>query len=495
MASKIRTCSANLVALLLIYLCCARLAGVLVAHAQSDPALDGPVAALWSDGERLWIGRGTTLIEAEVTLTDVQALRVIDIGRHELRDIAGSAGFVLVLTEDGTTTLNRAGEVIAFTPGGGQQLTVAGDRVYVAALQGGVRVLRLEPDGRLTRLGTISTLGPALSVSPVDANRIWVAEGDSGVRLYDVSAPNVPQVLLWMSDRVPATAVYARADQLLIGHGSDVSILDATDPVSPRLLSVINIDDVTDPPASAPISDLVAVGSRVFAGRADRVSGEAGVVELEITRAGEARTVARLGRGERLALLGDNLFSGSAVAGLRRYTIGRGIPMLIAAWEAAPASDHCAAQTPLDPSPPDLGETGASPVTLSWRAPCAAGFTLMVNGTPVALPAPPAGAETHTYTFTPPAGTIIWQVTVFDDAGAQVTGPVWRFEANPPVWLATPPSVPVSEMVFTPPLLDLNSPLTVILVTCLALCAGLAVIISTAWALGVRVQRRAVRRL
>jgi hypothetical protein len=476
----------------------ARLVGAPAAHAQGDPALDGPVTALWSDGERLWVGQGTALIEAEVTLTGVQALRVIDIGRHELRDIVGSAGFVLVLTEDGTATLNRAGEVVDFASGGGQRLAVAGDRVYVAALQGGVRVLRLGPDGHLTRLGTVSTLGPALSVSTVDANRIWVAEGDSGVRLYDMSAPEAPQVLLWISDRVPASTVYVRADQLLIGHNTEVSILDVTDPLSPRLVNVISIDSVADNPSGAPITDVVGVGSRVFAGRTDRASGGPDVLELEITRAGEARVVARLsssGGGERLALLGDNLFSGSAVAGLRRYTIGRGMPMLVAAWEAAPASDRCAAQAPLDPSPPDLGETGASPVRLSWRAPCAAGFTLMINGTPVVLPAPPTGAETHTYTFAPPAGIIIWQVMVFDDAGAQVAGPVWRFEANPPVWLATPPSVPVSEMVFTSPLLDLNSPLTVILVTCLALCAGLAVIMGAAWALGVRAQRRAIRRL
>jgi hypothetical protein len=495
MASRTRTQTAILFALLLIHVCGMALASTPAARAQGDLTLDGPIAALWSDGERLWIGRGTTLIEAEVTLTGVRALRIIEIGRHELRDIAGSAGFVLALTEDGTATLNRAGEVVAFAPGGGQRLTVAGDRVYVAALQGGVRVLHLGPDGHLTRLGIISTLGPALSVSPVDTNQIWVAEGDSGVRLYDVSAPDAPRVLLWISDRVPATAVYVKADQLLIGHGGDVSILDAADSASPRLVGVISIDGVADGPSSAPITDLVAVGSRVFAGRTDRVSGGAEVVELEITSTGEARTAARLGSGERLALLGDNLFSGSAVAGLRRYTIGRGVPMLIAAWEAAPASDRCTAQAPLDPSPPDLGETGASPVTLSWRAPCAAGFTLMVNGTSMVLPTPPAGAETHTYTFTPPAGTVIWQVTVYDDAGTQVTGPVWRFEANPPIWLATPPSVPVSEMVFTSPLLDLNSPFAVMLVTCLALCAGLAVIIGAAWALGVRAQRRAIHRL
>jgi hypothetical protein len=61
-----------------------------------------------------------------------------------------------------------------------------------------------------------------------------------------------------------------------------------------------------------------------------------------------------------------------------------------------------------------------------------------------------------------------------------------------PGWLVTPAPLTRANLLYRPPLIDLdaNSPAELLVTTCGALCAGLLVISGAAYWLGLQVQRR-----
>jgi hypothetical protein len=137
-------------------------------------------------------------------------------------------------------------------------------------------------------------------------------------------------------------------------------------------------------------------------------------------------------------------------------------------------------------------------VTLRWMAWCADGYEVLIDNTLVATL-----AESHLQVTAQP-GVIQWQVIVLQDNGTRGDGPLWRFTVDSGEWLATPYPLPDSTRLYipeaTPQLssivrLDLGSPSTAIPLTCGATCGGLLLILSAAWMLGLRAQRRAESRL
>jgi hypothetical protein len=432
----------------------------------------------------------------------VQIQRAFDLKRHDLRDITTSGATLLVLTEDGLSTLGADGQVIDFVRGGGQQIAVSGGRVYVAARDMGARILQIDPAGHLTLLGAVPTLGPALQVAADTPNQVWVAEGNSGVRLYDTTNPRAVVLRQWIGDRIPAAIVRLYNNRLFIGHGGSLSIFDTGAP--PRLLSTTSIDSPNQD-SHASVADLLVLDSRVFVGRTDPQSTGADLVVLDIAAQGESHVLARIGTqgaGEHLALRGDDLFIGSARGGLARIYVGHGDPVPVASWGiTASAATACSVSAPLAPQPPDLSTVFASPVVLSWHSGCAAAHELRINGKPVTAQGvienagidPVTGADVYRYAFTPPPGAFVtWQVTAIDAAGNRAESPLWRFEAVTPGWLVTPAPLTRANLLYRPPLIDLdaNSPAELLVTTCGALCAGLLVISGAAYWLGLQVQRR-----
>ena len=59
-----------------------------VAYTQVSDPIRGPITALYQEGDHLFIGQQATLIEAQITDTDVRVIRTLKLNRHEIRAFA-----------------------------------------------------------------------------------------------------------------------------------------------------------------------------------------------------------------------------------------------------------------------------------------------------------------------------------------------------------------------------------------------------------------------
>lgn len=457
------------------------------ARAQADANLRGPVTALYLEGSHLWIGQGPVLVEATITADSVYPVAALDVGRHDIRAIASWRTITFVLSEDGLTTLDAQRRVLDYAEGGGQRLLVQNGRVFVAALDAGVRLLKFDASGKLTRLGLVRTLGPANDLAAQGGNRLWVAEGTAGIRLYDTRNPQTPEVLASLDSLTPATLLRNDGSRLYAGHGNRLTVLDVGNVQSPLALGTLTLDG-----RDARIADLLIRGSRAYIGRLD--AGGADVVSVDVSNGTAIRPVAAFGSdggGERLALYDSDLLIGSGRFGLRRVRFGNATPVLVADWEPLARSAPCSLAMPTDPQPANLGTVPGGPVTLRWKIGCEpSAIQVQINGTPV------APLDGFSYRFVPHTALTTWQVTVLDSAGRRLDGPRWTFESSTDGWLATPARSPRSDLLYTPPsiLFDTRAPGFIGLVVCAALGAGLSILAGAAWLVGSFAQRRRVPR-
>ena len=169
-----------------------------------------------------------------------------DLHRGAILDLALSGSTILALTEQGLLSLSMLIEsgptVISFAPGGGQALDVRGDLAVIAAREAGLRAVLLTPDGALTPLAELpleagnAALADALDVaiSP-DSTRAYVAAGESGVLVVDLSDPGVPRLLGTLSSVAPVEAVTVVGS--LVAVASQGRVL-AVDPASGDVIGV-----------------------------------------------------------------------------------------------------------------------------------------------------------------------------------------------------------------------------------------------------------------
>ncbi|GEM_PF-1045211 len=459
--------------------------GVPAVHAQGDASLQGPVTALYLEGNRLWIGQGSMLVEAIIAADNVYPVAALNVGRHDIRAITTWFGITFVLSEDGLTTLDGQRKVLDYAQGGGQRMVVQDGRVFVAALHAGVRILKVDTSGRLTRLGILSTSGPANDLAVQGAHDLWVAEGTAGLRRYDTRSLETPEVLASLGGLAPATLVRSNGARLYVGYANRLTVLDTSDVQTPLVLGSIALDE-----PDARIADLLIQGSRVYLGRLG--TGGADILSVDLSDLAAIRPLAAFGSdgaGERLALFGDDLLVGSGRFGLRRVRFGGVSPVQIAAWGPVAQSALCL-PVPADPQPPNLSTVPDGPVTLRWAMGCdPAAIQVQVNGTPV------APLDSSSYRFVPHTALTTWQVTVLDAAGRRIDGPRWTFESAADGWLATPVHPPNGNLLYTSPaiFIDTHSPGFAGLLLCGALGIGLSVMIGTVWLLGSLTQRRSSR--
>ncbi len=457
-----------------------------VAYTQVSDPIRGPITALYQEGDHLFIGQQATLIEAQITDTDVRVIRTLKLNRHEIRAFAVNQNVALVLSEDGLTTLDANLNILDFVQGGGQRLAVSGDRVYVAALEAGVRVLRLGTSGKLEKLGALTTIGPAADVAAEVNGLLWVAESVQGVRLYDTRNLTTPIALSWLRDLAPATVVRVSGPRLYVGYGNHIALVDTINLKGPKLLSALALDD-----KQATVGDMAIQGSHLYIGRLNKAGPDMVSFDVSNPKAALAESsVGNNGAGERLALSANNLFIGSVQVGLQRISLGADRPSLVATWEAT-NKDDCTIKPPGDPQPPNLGEAPHSAVTLKWSTTChPVSYEVRINGQ--------VAGTTHdpSYSFTPQGGLISWQVTAIDGSGSRAAGPTWHFEVTDDGWLTAPAAPPNASPVYAPPLVlvDSRSPAAIIATTCAAIIVGLLLIVGAAWFFGSRAEERTLRK-
>ncbi len=448
---------------------------------QPSP-LNGSVSALVVDADRLLIGQNSRLTITTITPNDLSTLKTIDLQKGAIRAIASSKTGTLILTEQGLTALDSAYNVMDFAAGGGQHMAIKGNRVYVAALQAGVRVYVFE-GGKLKLLGHIETKTAAENVAAEGANWLWVAEGEQGIRLYDLTDPARASVLFWSANLQPARLVRVNGTRLYLGYANRVAVLDTINIKAPRLLGEFALGSDT-----AFVSDLSLTRSDLLVGLIDQ--GGADVLRLDISNPKAIREIGRsgsTGSGDHLAVHSDDLFIGSERGGLRRFGLTGSALTPIIAWNAVPDAAPCTDLTPLDPQPANLSEiqSGAA-VTLHWNTACPAErYEVRFNGQRLAT------VDKPEYILKSTTASVAWQIVAM--SGSQsAEGARWSFDIEGGGLLAEPQTPRAETILYKParPVIILQSPAAVLIATCAALLIGLFVIVVGAAMIGAWFEKR-----
>jgi len=201
-----------------------------------------------------------------------QHLSVADDGRVYVTNRTNSisrASFIAVIDGSDPTNLRELGSIV--TDDNVEGSTVAGDRLWVAAHDGGLIAFARGEGAELTELGRLTDLsnpwtvrvdGPVAYVADgagglavvdasdpaamsviarldvggavkdleLDGDRLWLAAGTAGVAVVDVSTPSAP-VLLDQADTPGSTLAVARGDGFVVGSDwNDLRVFDSTDP-------------------------------------------------------------------------------------------------------------------------------------------------------------------------------------------------------------------------------------------------------------------------
>lgn len=184
----------------------------------------------------LLMGEGASLVHLSTgRIPDVLARA--DLGYGSILDLAESSGHILALTESGLLSLPMpAGAIPApvhIAPGGGQTLAVKDDLVTIAAREAGVRVVRVSPDGLLSPLALLpltparGETAPALDIVMAgDSPRAYVAAGEAGVYVVDLTTPEAPQVLGSFPAIAPADSVTIVGALLVVASEGRVVAVD-----------------------------------------------------------------------------------------------------------------------------------------------------------------------------------------------------------------------------------------------------------------------------
>lgn len=454
---------------------------------QAAPSLAAGVTALASEGTRLFIGQESTLTEAAITSNGATPIRALDLGRGAIRAIQTIPGGLLILSEDGLTLFDSTRfTALDYAAGGGQRLTTSGNRVYVAALGAGLRIYE-QNAGKLTKLAQFPTGGAAEDVSSAPDNRVWVAERDQGVRLYDLRNPLQPVVLLWSRDLQPARRVLYSNNRLILGYGGQIALINVANVSSPRLIKAVSLGS-----QSAVAGSLTLTGERLYVGRTDQTGAD--VIVYEMGALGSLTEVARYGdsgAGDHLSVSGAALWIGSERDGLRQLRIAGNALESVAHYPANPEAFVCDNQTPVNPIPANFSLLPArDSVTLRWAAECpASAYLVRISGQAeqrVTIPK---------ITISNLPDVFDWQVVAVDPQ-ARSEGEVWRLEVARDGLLIDPPGMRRDQVLYIPTVTAFFETPTGVLVGSVGLLViGLVVVIIGAALIGSWSQRRQIPRV
>lgn len=198
-------------------------------------ALPGSAEAVATDGRRAWVAARDGGLWA-VDISDPAAPRAIDAleGSTHVWDVARG--------QDGRILATDVGAYVPTTPGIGAPSWAAGHvwgvsgQEPVAEGWSGMRVLRAEPDGRLSAEGT--WLSPSFVESVlVHDSLLLLADGYAGVVVASRQRPEQPRLLATVDTPGAAHDLLLDGDRAFVADGpAGIAELDVADPAAPRLL-------------------------------------------------------------------------------------------------------------------------------------------------------------------------------------------------------------------------------------------------------------------
>lgn len=162
----------------------------------------------------------------------------LDLAHGMILDMVRVGDLFFALTEDGVVTLVASGEGLpqptGFAPGSGQALAAlrmpaGGVVLALAAREAGLRVLRADAQGHLSAPALLPLPGTASDVAlSADGSRAFVAAGEAGVHLVEVSDPLAPRWIGTLTVARPAGAVEPVGALLAVADGARIVVLDPT---------------------------------------------------------------------------------------------------------------------------------------------------------------------------------------------------------------------------------------------------------------------------
>lgn len=171
-----------------------------------------------------------------------------DLAHGMILDMTRAGDLLFALAEEGVVALHTSSEELpqptGFAAGGGQALAAVaaptgGAVLTLAACEGGLRVLRADAQGRLTTPFTLPLPGASCDVAlSADGSLAFVAAGEAGIHLVEISDPSAPRLRGTLTAVRPAEAIERVGALLAIASGARIAVLDPTHPDEEGLIGI-----------------------------------------------------------------------------------------------------------------------------------------------------------------------------------------------------------------------------------------------------------------
>ncbi len=151
----------------------------------------------------------------------------------------GSAGLTVIDVSDPTNPV-PVGSLD--TPGDAAGVALAGRRVYLASGSSGLQIIDVGEPENPSQVGSRNTAGEALGVA-VAGEHAFVADGAAGLAVVDIS-DNIPPVVIgeWgTEDPYGHRGDMVVADGRAYIIGTNLDVVDLTDPMHPALLGTVDV--------------------------------------------------------------------------------------------------------------------------------------------------------------------------------------------------------------------------------------------------------------
>ncbi len=149
------------------------------------------------------------------------------------------------------------GRVLPNTPGQARGVAVVGDLAFVADGNSGLRVLDISTPATPSEIGFVDTPGSAYGVA-VDGDHAYVADNNEGLRVIDVSVPGSPSEVAFLSIPGNAFAVALAGDHAFVAARNEgVRVIDISVPTAPTEIGFFD-------PGSIQANDIMVAGDRAY---------------------------------------------------------------------------------------------------------------------------------------------------------------------------------------------------------------------------------------
>lgn len=183
----------------------------------------GPTAAAVISGDEVIIAEGTALVRvAPDNMSQPLARiehgygRILDLATTETALYALTPSHVLVLTTDGTIVQQAL-------PGGGSSLSVQGNHLIVAALQQGIRLMAIQPDGTLRPERQLPTESESFGAVKLNNGQLAIADGEGGVNFRGLDGSSQGR----LRGIVPAAEIAASGSTIFAANRHYIQAIDA----------------------------------------------------------------------------------------------------------------------------------------------------------------------------------------------------------------------------------------------------------------------------